>query len=178
LVAAALKYCREQTTPKRVVTFICDTGSKYLSKMYNDAWMVDQGFLTLPRHNDLRDLIVRRFEDGAVVSVGAADTLLTAFQRMRMSDVAQLPVLEGSKVIGFLDESDVLLHVHKQPEKFRDPVSTAMSERFETLDAAASLQEVMAVLDRGYIAIIVHDGNLCGLITRFDLLTYLRRSLK
>lgn len=178
LVATALKYCREQTTPKRVVTFICDTGSKYLSKMYNDAWMVDQGFITLPRHNDLRDLIARRFENGAVVSVGAGDTLLTAFQRMRMSDVSQMPVLEGSRVIGFLDESDVLLHVHQQPDRFRDPVSTAMSKRFETLEAAASLQDVMGVLDRGYIAVIVHNDNLCGLITRFDLLNYLRRTLK
>ena len=45
LLAAALKYCREQTTPKRVVTFVCDTGNKYLSKMYNDYWMLDNGFL-------------------------------------------------------------------------------------------------------------------------------------
>lgn len=178
LVAAALKYCRAQTEPKRVVTFICDTGSKYLSKMYNDAWMVDQGFLTLPRHNDLRDLIARRFEDGAVVSVGADNTLLTAFQRMRMTEISQMPVMNGSRVIGFLDESDVLMHVHKQPEKFRDPVASAMSTRFETLPASASLQDVIAVLDRGYVAIIVKDDQLCGLITRFDLLNYLRRSLK
>ena len=45
LLAAALKYCREQTAPKRVVAFVCDTGNKYLSKMYNDYWMLDNGFL-------------------------------------------------------------------------------------------------------------------------------------
>ena len=43
LLAAALRYCREQTTPKRVVTFVCDSGNKYLSKMFNDYWMADQG---------------------------------------------------------------------------------------------------------------------------------------
>src|SRR5262245_40239035 len=54
LVAAAIRYCREQTTPKRVVTIVCDTGGKYLSKMYNDYWMADQGFIRSEKQNDLR----------------------------------------------------------------------------------------------------------------------------
>ncbi|HET7863012.1 MAG TPA: PLP-dependent cysteine synthase family protein, partial [Burkholderiaceae bacterium] len=68
LVAAALRYCREQTTPKRVVTFVCDTGTRYLSKVYNDHWMIDQGLLARREYGDLRDLVSRRFEDGSVVS--------------------------------------------------------------------------------------------------------------
>ncbi|HLU14172.1 MAG TPA: PLP-dependent cysteine synthase family protein, partial [Arenimonas sp.] len=61
LLAAALKYCREQTRPKKVLTLVCDTGNKYLSKMYNDYWMLDQGFLDRPRYGDLRDLIMRPY---------------------------------------------------------------------------------------------------------------------
>src|SRR5262249_25010184 len=68
LVAAALRYCREQTTPKRVVTLVCDSGNKYLSKMFNDYWMQDQGFLRGQKHGDLRDVIARH-ERGAIVSV-------------------------------------------------------------------------------------------------------------
>jgi cystathionine beta-synthase len=169
LIAAALRYCREQSAAKRVVSFVPDTGSKYLSKMYNDYWMVDQGFVQLPRYGDLRDLVTRRFEEGAVVSVGREDTLLTAFQRMRVSDVSQVPVL--------LDESDVLLHVYQKPERFRDKVATAMIERLETLDPAASLADLLAVLNHDYVAIIVKDARFFGLITRYDLLTFLRRSL-
>ena len=177
LIAAALRYCREQSQVKRVVSFVPDTGSKYLSKMYNDFWMVDQGFVQLPRYGDLRDLVTRRFEEGAIVSVGAEDTLLTAFQRMRVSDVSQVPVLEGDHVVGILDESDVLLHVYQKPERFRDKVATAMTQRLETLDPAASLNELLAVLNNDRVAIIVRDGHFFGLITRYDLLTYLRRSL-
>ena len=177
LVAAALRYCRERPEPKRVVSFVPDTGSKYLSKMYNDFWMVDQGFLELPRYGDLRDLVTRRFEEGAIVSVGTEDTLLTAFQRMRVSDVSQVPVLEGDRVVGILDESDVLLHVHQKPERFRDKVATAMTQRLETLDPAAGLKELLGVLNKDRVAIIVKDGHFFGLITRYDLLTYLRRSL-
>jgi cystathionine beta-synthase len=177
LVAAALRYCREQTLPKRVVTFIPDTGGKYLSKMYNDFWMVDQGFIELPRYGDLRDLVSRRFEAGAVVSVSAEDTLLTAFQRMRVADVSQVPVLADDRVVGILDESDVLLHVYKQPERFHDPVATAMTDRLETLDPGASFADLLAVLDKDRIAIIVQDGRFFGLVTRYDLLTFLRRSM-
>jgi cystathionine beta-synthase len=177
LVATALRYCREQSAGKRVVTFVPDTGSKYLSKMYNDFWMVDQGFLELPRYGDLRDLVSRRYADGAVVSVGAEDPLLTAFQRMRMADVSQVPVLAADKVVGILDESDLLLHVYKQPDRFRDKVSTAMTQRLETLVPRASFAELLGILNRDLVAIIVDDGRFFGLITRYDLLTYLRRSL-
>jgi cystathionine beta-synthase len=145
--------------------------------MYNDFWMVDQGFVELPRYGDLRDLVFRRYADGAVVSVEPEDTLLTAFQRMRVSDVSQVPVLENAKVVGILDESDVLLHVYRQPERFRDKVSTAMTQKLETLQPEASFAELLSILNRDRVAIIVVDGRFFGLITRYDLLTYLRRTL-
>ena len=96
LVAAALRYCRQQTKPKRVVTFICDTGNKYLSKMYNDFWMAEQGFVQRQPQGDLSDLISHRAEAGEVISVGPNDKLLTAFNRMRQADVSQVPVLDGA----------------------------------------------------------------------------------
>ncbi|HSW24707.1 MAG TPA: pyridoxal-phosphate dependent enzyme, partial [Burkholderiaceae bacterium] len=113
LLAAALRYCREQKSPQRVVTFVCDTGTRYLSKVYNDAWMIDEGLLQQRRYGDLRDLIARRAEDGSVVSVGPQDTLLTTFQRMRLADMQQLPVLENGRLVGVVDESDLLLRVHE-----------------------------------------------------------------
>jgi cystathionine beta-synthase len=177
LVAAALRYCREQGAARRVVTFVPDTGGKYLSKMYNDFWMVEQGFIELKRYGDLRDLVSRRYADGAVVSVEPEDTLLIAVQRMRVADVSQVPVLAGADVVGILDESDVLLHVFRQPERFRDHVDTAMTQKLETLAPGASFAELLSILNRDRVAIIVDDGRFFGLITRYDLLTYLRRSL-
>jgi cystathionine beta-synthase len=145
--------------------------------MYNDFWMVDQGFVELPRCGDLRDLVFRRHADGAVVSVEAEDTLLTAFQRMRLSDVSQVPVLAEASVVGILDESDLLLHVYRQPERFRDKVATAMTQKLETLRPDASFADLLSILNRDRVAIVVDDGRFFGLITRYDLLTYLRRTL-
>ncbi len=90
LVAGALRYCREQKQPKRVVSFVPDTGNKYLSKMYNDFWMAEQGFIHRAPQGDLSDLISHRYEKGEVITVGPTDTLLTAFKRMRGADVSQL----------------------------------------------------------------------------------------
>jgi cystathionine beta-synthase len=177
LLAAALRYCREQTTPKRVVSFVVDTGTRYLSKVYNDQWMLDQGLLPRKRYGDLRDVISRRSEEGSVVSVGAGDTLLTAFARMRVADVSQLPVLDGERLVGVIDESDLLLSVHADAARFRSSVSTAMTTAPETIQPGASLAELEAVLDRGLVAIVADKERFHGLITRFDLLNHLRRTL-
>src|SRR5687767_14598703 len=83
LLAAALRYCREQKSPRRVVTFACDTGNKYLSKLYNDFWMEDQGFVARRRHGDLRDLVGRLHSEQAAVTVGPTDVLTTAHNRLR-----------------------------------------------------------------------------------------------
>src|SRR4051794_29815593 len=95
MVAAGLRYCRKKTSPKRVVTFVADSGNKYLSKMYNNFWMAEQGFIQRPPQGNLSDLISHRYEAGEVISVGPDDTLLTAFKRMRGADVSQVPVVDA-----------------------------------------------------------------------------------
>ena len=91
LVAAALRWCREQSAPKRVVTFACDTGNKYLSKLFNDFWMEDQGFIQREQHGDLRDLVGRPHGERATVTVGPGDVLATAHNRLRNAGFSQLP---------------------------------------------------------------------------------------
>jgi cystathionine beta-synthase len=175
LLAGALRYCREQTKPKRVVTFVVDTGNKYLSKMYDDFWMAEQGFLLRPPHGDLSDLITHRYEAGEVISVGPTDTLLTAFKRMRDTDVSQLPVVDqNGRAVGILDESDVLVKVHRDPSHFNDPVKNGMTDKLETLPPTAKINDLLEVFDRGRVAIVMDDDKFLGLITRTDLLSYLR----
>ena len=175
LLAAALKYCREQTVPKRVVVLVPDTGNKYLSKMYNDYWMLDNGFIDRPQHGDLRDLILRPYSQRDTVVVSPADLLTTAYQRMKLYDVSQLPVMEGDRLVGIVDESDVLLHVYGDEARFRDPVATAMVSKLDRLDVRSPIEALLPVFDRGQVAIITDGDTFLGLITRIDLLNYLRR---
>jgi cystathionine beta-synthase len=178
LLAGALRYCRAQTEKKRVVTFVADDGSKYLSKMYNDFWMAEQGFARRPAQGDLSDLISHRYEAGEVITVGPGDSLLTAVKRMRAADVSQVPVVDGDgKVVGLLDESDMLVKVHQDPERFNHAVRTAMTDKLETLSPTAKMNDLLEVFERGRVAIIMDNDKFLGLITRSDLLSYLRRQM-
>ncbi|MBT3330746.1 MAG: pyridoxal-phosphate dependent enzyme [Rhodospirillaceae bacterium] len=176
LLSAALRYCREQTSAKTVVCLMPDSGNKYLSKMFNDFWMTDQGFIQRPQHGDLRDLISRSFDDRAVVAASPDDTLLSAYGRMRMADVSQLPVLDGDKIIGIIDESDLLLSLYQNQEHFADPVSGFMTDRLEMLAPSEPMENLLPILRADRVAIIVEDGHFLGLITKVDLLNHLRRN--
>src|SRR3989440_139912 len=175
LVAGALRYCRQQTNPKRVVSLVPDTGNKYLSKMYNDFWMTEQGFIHRPPHGDLSDLISHRYEAGEVITVGPTDSLLTAFKRMRGADVSQLPVVDqNGRAVGIVDESDILVKVNRDSNHFKDQVQNAMTDKLETLPPTAKINDLLEVFDRGRVAIVMDDDKFLGLITRTDLLSYLR----
>ena len=177
LIASALRWCREQTEPKRVVTFVCDTGAKYLSKVYNDAWLADQGLSGQPMHGDLSDLISRKYENGDVVVAGPDDTLDTAFKRMRGADVSQLPIIQDGRLVGILDESD-LVHVMNtdeitRKERFARPVASAMTRDLDTVQVGETLDALIPLFDRDRVAIILDGEQFVGLITRTDLINHL-----
>lgn len=180
LLAAALKYCREQTTKKRVCTFVCDSGNKYLSKMFNDYWMLDQGFIKRETKGDLRDVISRRFADNAVVTAAPDDTLLTALARMKLYDISQLPVMKDGRLAGIVDESDLLFATVDDEKKLTLPVSEVMVPRLrlKTVQVTTPVRELMPMLDSGLVAIVMDGDTFAGLITRMDVLNYLRRRLR
>jgi cystathionine beta-synthase len=177
LLAGALRYCREQKAPKRVVTFVCDSGNKYLSKVYNDYWMLDQGFIERERFGDLRDLIARRHWERASVTVNSTEPVLAALRRMKLYDVSQLPVMRDGKIVGIVDEEDILLEVFENPEHFNEPVTKAMASGLVTVPVDAPIAQLMEIFKRGMVAIVVKDNEFLGLVTRIDLLNWLRRRL-
>jgi len=175
LLAAALRYCREQTEPKHVLTFACDTGNRYLSKMYNDFWMRDQGFLEREEIGDLRDLIARPYASHDTVTVSPDEPLANAYTRMKLYDVSQLPVIEKHRIVGILDESDLLLAVVGSPDCFDKPVSSAMVSELNFIDVKEPVEKLLPIFEQDYVAIVRDGDEFLGLITRVDLLYYLRR---
>ena len=175
LLAAALRYCQEQTEAKRVLTFAADTGNRYLSKMFNDFWMRDQGFIDVESHGDLRDLIARPYISHDTVTIGPEEPLANAYKRMKLYDVSQLPVVTDGELVGILDESDLLLAVAGTPERFDDSVSDAMETDLTEIDVSAPVEDLLPIFDRDFVAIVMDGEQFLGLITRVDLLNYLRR---
>ncbi|MBT8437678.1 MAG: CBS domain-containing protein, partial [Gammaproteobacteria bacterium] len=177
LLTAALRYCREQTTPKRVLTFACDTGNKYLNKSFNDSWLADQGLLERESHGDLRDLIARPMDSGDVVTVTSEDNLITTYKRMRMFDVSQLPVVDDGHIVGLIDESDILLGIYEDEDNFQMKVAEVMVKGLETVAPSADIDDIVTLFKQDKVAIIADGDNFYGLITQIDLINHLRKTM-
>ncbi len=177
LLCAALKYCRAQTEAKRVVTLACDTGNKYLSKLYNDFWLEDQGFITRETHDDLRDLIGRPHGERATITVGPDDVLTTAHNRLRNAGFSQLPVMDERKLVGVVTEDTIIRFVFGKPELMNAAVKDAMQTEFIRLEKDASLNNLVAMLQVQPYAAVMDGDEFLGLITRSDVLNHLRKQV-
>lgn len=175
LLSAALRYCREQKDAKRVVTFACDTGNKYLSKLFNDFWLEDQGFIERQQHGDLRDLIGRPHDERATITVGPSDVLTTAHNRLRNAGFSQLPVMDEGTLVGVVTEDAIIQFAFGKPDLMHSTVSEAMATAFVRLEKDTSINNLVAMLSvRPYAAVMDGDSFL-GLITRADVLNHLRK---
>ena len=177
LVAAALKYCHEQTEAKRVVSFACDTGNKYLSKLYNDFWLEDQGFIKREKYGDLRDFIGRPHDERATITVGPTDILTTAHNRLRNAGISQLPVMEMGRLLGVLTEDAIMRFAFGKPELMNAPVKEAMQTAYIQVEKNSDLNNLVAMLHVQPYAAVVDGDNFLGLITRSDVLNHLRRQM-
>ena len=179
LLAAALRYCRSQTTPKRVVSLVCDSGAKYLSKVFNPTFLAQEGWSHPHRHGTVRDVVVSRYSEGTAVFVRPQDNLRTVFARMRSADVSQLPIIdENGRVVGLVDESDVLAALLTESDDpntvFARPVKDVMVTRLETISADAPIADLVPLFRKDYIAIVMDGDRFLGVATRLDLINYFR----
>ncbi len=177
LIAAALKYCRAQTEKKRVVTFVCDSGNKYLSKIYNPFWLNDQGLSSnVVPANDLRDLIARPLSRGDVVFVSGSETLQQVYAKMKLYDVSQVPVLENDEIVGLIDEADVLITVVGNPGGFAATAGQVMSDKLVTIEVDKPITDLLPIFEKGRVAAVTAGGKFLGLITAIDFLNHLRKT--
>ncbi len=174
-LAAALRYCREQRTAQRVVTFVCDTGNKYLSKFFNDFWMEDEGFLMRKPYGDLRDLIGRPHATHAAVTAGPGEPLSSAHNRLRNGGYSQLPVMQDDRLVGILTEADILRHTCDHPDRMAAPIHTAMQQDFARIDKEQAIDVLVARLQTDPHIAVMDGAHFLGLITRADVLNYLRQ---
>lgn len=137
--------------------------------------MRDQGFIQTDTHGDLRDLIARPFESNDTITVDPDEPLANAYSRMKLYDVSQLPVIREQEIVGFIDESDILLAVAQSSDRFDKPVSSAMVTDLAVVDVHDSVDELMPIFNKDFVAIVKDGNRFLGLITRVDLLNYLRR---
>ena len=170
LISGAIKWCQKQDSHKKVATLVCDTGNKYLSKAFNKSWLKDNELIEEKEQGNLSDLISRRADRGEMISIKPGDTLMTAYNRMRASDVSQLPVLEEEKLVGIVDEEDLLLNVYKDENLFSKSIDSIMVSDLETIDVDSDENTLYKILSEGKVAIIFEGEIFLGFITKVDLI--------
>jgi cystathionine beta-synthase len=109
------------------------------------------------------------------VTVSSTEPVMAAYRRMKLYDVSQLPVMQNGRIVGIVDEEDILLEVFANPKHFNEPVTAAMESHLVTVPLDAPLQQLMEIFNRGMVAIVVNGTEFLGLVTRIDLLNWLRR---
>ena len=176
LVAGAIEWCKAQKEPKRVVSLICDTGNKYLSKAFDDAWLSNNGLSVRNLRNDLSDIVVMRADKQQIVSVKENDTVLIAYNRMRNSDFSQLPVLDNDKLIGTINENDILNYCGENKDGFSHSIDRAMSDNLHKIDCKSSIDDLSSLLNKDSFAMIMEGETFIGIVTKVDLLAYLKNN--
>jgi cystathionine beta-synthase len=172
----ALQVAREVDDPNAyVVTFLCDTGERYLSKLYNDEWMRENQLLE-PDRVTLGDLVDHKGDGApsAVVSTAPGQLVRQALGLMRLHDVSQLPVLEAGKCVGSVTEY-ALTQRGLESSRFLDAVvGEVMDEAFPVIDALQHVESVQKLLSKATPAVLVaENGTISGIVTRSDMLAYL-----
>jgi cystathionine beta-synthase len=171
-VALALQVAREVDDPKAcVVTILCDTGERYLSKLFNDEWMQENQLLDAPR-TTVADLLARRQGNHpALVSLAPSAQVRQALGLMSTWGVSQIPVLEDGKSIGTVTEGTVMTRALAQPALLDRPVREVMEPSLPVVDAGFPSDRLAPMLTRELPAALVEQhGKLIGIVSRYDVL--------
>ena len=171
----ALQVAREVNDPHAlVVTFLCDTGERYLSKLYNDDWMRENQMLA-PDRVRIADLLGAKPDHApGVVSVATGATVRQALRLMNLHDVSQLPVIEGNNCVGSVSEGVVSAKALEDTKLLDAVVSDVMDAPFPLVESGQSLDSVVKLLTKSNPAVLVRSQDrIAGIVTRSDVLQFL-----
>jgi cystathionine beta-synthase len=171
----ALEVARElDSADALVVTILCDTGERYLSKLFNDEWMQENQMLEAPRITAEQLLQRRPAGAPALVSVAPAAAVRQALNLMSTWGVSQIPVVDEGQSVGGLIEGSLMTRALTQPALLDRPVREVMESPFPEVDANTPSDRIGSMLTRESPAALVRkDGKLIGIVSRYDVLQQL-----
>jgi cystathionine beta-synthase len=189
-VAGAVKYARGMVErgraqagaggerPARILVFLADAGHKYVSKIFNDDWMRENGFLEdAPGIGTVRDLLAGR-DARPLVSARPAATLRDVIALMKATEISQLPVVDGTKLRGIVAEVDLLRALVSGGKTFESPISEVVEDDYATVTPNTKIELLQSVLADAKVAIVEDGGEILGIVTKIDLIDFLAKAQK
>lgn len=173
-IAGAVKYCRRLTPDRLAVVILPDSGSRYLSKFYDDKWMREFGFLSMEfGETALGDLLIAK-PDKTLYTASLGDPMRKVVAVMHEHGISQMPVVgtDGS-LVGLIEEVDLLNHMledhdHSQSE----PIDPLVQNASAVFPPETSLEEAMLSLKSGLALLVVENSKPVGILTKIDVLDY------
>jgi len=157
-----------------VVTFLCDTGERYLSKLYSDEWMRENQMLEA-EHVSLRDMLGRKDASApAIVSIAPTAGVRQALNLMALHDVSQLPVMDGDECVGSVVEATLSQRGLETPALLEATVREVMDAPFPSLANNEAIEFAIKLLSKSTPAVLVLDhDHVQGIVTRSDMLRFM-----
>ena len=171
----ALRVAREVNDPDAfIVTVLCDTGERYLSKLYNDEWMRENQMLDTGRVTLMHVLGLKEGETPTVVSTTPGAPVRQALGLMSLHDISQLPVMEGDNCVGSVIDWSLSQRSLENPKLLDATVSEVMDSPFPMIAADQPIESVVKLLSKSNPAVLVRrNGTIEGIVTRSDMLHYM-----
>jgi cystathionine beta-synthase len=172
--AAAIRYARRLPAGKVVVVILPDSGSRYLSKFFNDDWMKQNRFLESDLgEGRVADLLAsKRIQ--RVITVSSKETMGNVVGIMKENSISQLPVLDDGRLRGLVTEFSLLEHLVRGHAKADEPIEPLVTtEQMEVVSPDAGLEALAEVFERGHIAVVLDEDSVSGIVTKIDLISYL-----
>ena len=173
-LAGAVKYCRKLTADRLAVVILPDSGSRYLSKFYDDKWMREFGFLSMEfGEMTLGDLLLAK-PIKTLHTAALGDSIRKVVTVMHQHGVSQMPVVGADgTLVGLIEEVDLLNHMlEKHVHSHDEPIDALVQNAGAVFPPETSLEESMPSLTAGYALIVVENSKPVGILTKIDVLDY------
>ena len=176
-MAGLLKVSDRFTDDAVVVVLLPDSGERYLSKMYNDDWMQEHGFLRPERLTARYVLESKPRNKRSIISVEPEATVKTALDLLKKHDISQIPVMNNGNVLGAIQDHEIMRIVMEKPALVDAAVRKVMGPGFPRVEIDASLDEVLHLMraKENYAVLVEEAGRIEGILNRYDVIEYMGR---
>jgi cystathionine beta-synthase len=170
-VVGALRYARRLRLPRQILVILPDSGNRYVSKVWNDAWMRDAGFLETPRAR-VADLLKVTGQPGAIITARLGEPIDHVIGKMKEHGISQLPVIHNCELIGMITENDLVQPLLEGRKRPTEPIDDLVEQAYKAVSPADPIDVLPGIFSDGNTALVVENGALRGVLTKIDLISY------
>jgi cystathionine beta-synthase len=170
-VCGAIKFARDHPECRTIVVILPDSGSRYLSKVYDDDWLRENSFLDEEEtYGRLRDIMEQ--QKHPLIAARPEDGVQTIIRLMKKHGISQVPVMDGERLVGIISEIDLLNALLADPASVDRPVADLVDQNYVIVPPETPVSRLGSIFASGKVALVQDEGRIRGLLTKIDLIDH------